>query len=176
MKIILQSDVLNLGKAGEIKEVSAGYARNYLFPKNLALIADEKNVHLWEEKKKSAEKKELGKFKDAEELAQKLEKLSCTITVKSGEEEKIFGAVNNADIAEELGKQGISIDKKDILLPEPIRHLGAYIVEIQVHPRLTAKLKVWVVSGGVEPRAKSTEGASHLFGGGHASLRGEKNG
>jgi large subunit ribosomal protein L9 len=164
MKIILQTDVFNLGKAGEIKEVSPGYARNYLFPKSLALTADEENIRLWEEKKKLAEKKELKKFKQAEELAQKLEKVSCTITVKSGEEEKIFGAVNNADIAEELSKQGINIDKKDILLPEPIRHLGAYIVEVQVHQRVTAKLKLWVVSGGVKPR------------GGHASLRGETNG
>lgn len=148
MKIILQSDVPNLGKAGEIKEVAPGYARNYLFPKCLALSADEKNLHLWEEKKKLAERKELEKLKQAEELARNIEKLSCTIAVKTGEEGKMFGAVTNADIAEELGKEGINIDKKDILLAEPIRHLGAYIVDLQLHPQVIAKLKVWVVSGG----------------------------
>jgi len=146
MKIILQADIPHLGKAGEIKEVSLGYARNYLFPQDLALAANEKNLHLWEEKKRLAEKKELEKLRQAKELAQKLEKLSCTIMAKSGEEERIFGAVTNADIAEELYKQGINVEKKDILLLEPIRHLGAYIVDLQVHPQVIAKLKVWVVS------------------------------
>lgn len=145
MKIILQTDIPNLGKAGEIKEVSPGYARNYLFPKDLALIANEKNLRLWEEKKRLMKKKEQEKLKSAEELARKLEKMSCTITVKSGEEGKIFGAVTNTDIADELNKQGINIEKKDILLTELIHHLGAYIVDIRVHPQGMAKLKVWVV-------------------------------
>jgi len=146
MKIILQEDIPNLGKAGEIKDVADGYARNYLFPRNLALLANEKNLCLWEKKKRLAEKKELEKVKQAEEMAQTLEKISCTISVKSGKEEKIFGAVTNADIAEALGKEGINIDKKDILLAEPIRHIGAYIVEVNLHPQVKAKLKVWVVS------------------------------
>lgn len=159
MKIILQTDIPNLGKAGEIKEVSPGYARNYLFPKDLALIANEKNLRLWEEKKRLMEKKEQEKLKSAEELARKLEKMSCTITVKSGEEGKIFGAVTNADIADELNKQAeshglprINIEKKDILLTEPIHHLGAYIVDVRVHPQGMAKLKVWVVSSGADVR------------------------
>lgn len=146
MKIILQEDIPNLGKAGEIKDVTDGYARNYLFPRNLALLANKKNLRLWEGKKKNQEKEELRKLKQAEGMAQTLEKMSCTISVKSGKEEKIFGAVTNADIAEALGKEGINIDKKDILLAEPIRHIGAYIVEVNLHPQVKAKLKVWVVS------------------------------
>ena len=147
MKVILQVDVPHLGKAGEIKEVAKGYARNYLFPKDLVLSANEKNLRIFEEKKRLAEKKELEKLKQAEELAQNLGKLSLTIMVKSGEEGKIFGAVTNADIAEALSKEEINIDKKNILLAEPIRHIGAYIVEVNLHLPVTAKLKVWVVSG-----------------------------
>lgn len=146
MRIIFQEDIPNLGKAGEIKDVADGYARNYLFPRNLALLANKKNLRLWEEKKKNQEKKELRKLKQAEEMAQTLERTSCTISVKSGKEEKIFGAVTNTDIAEALNKEGINIDKKDILLAEPIRHIGAYIVEVNLHPQVKAKLKVWVVS------------------------------
>ncbi len=146
MKIILQEDVPNLGKAGEIKEVAPGYARNYLIPRKCVLPATETNIRLWEEKKKLIEKKELEKIKQAQELAKVIEKMSSTIEVKVGQEEKLFGAVTNNDIAEALNKEGIKIDKKDILLTEDIHNIGVYTVDVRLHPGVTAKLKVWVVA------------------------------
>lgn len=146
MKIILEKDVLNLGKIGEIKDVSLGYARNYLFPRGLALPASEKNLKLLAERKKKEEHLKLKKIDELKEFAQRLEKMSCTIEVKTGEGEKIFGVVTGQDIIEALAKEGINLEKKDILLAEPIRHIGVYTVEVRLHPEIKANLKVWVIS------------------------------
>lgn len=146
MKIILREDIDKLGKAGDIKNIAPGYARNYLLPRNLVWLATDGNLRRWEEEKKRRELIANKELKSIQELAQKLEKISCTIEVKVGEGEKIFGAVTNADISDSLSSQGIDFDKKDILLEEPIHHVGAYMVKLQLKHNVVANLKVWVVA------------------------------
>jgi large subunit ribosomal protein L9 len=145
MKIILRKAVKGIGEKGEIVLVSDGYARNYLIPRSLAWEANEKNIQRLKEEKQREEEKEEKILRRAHAFASKLDKVSCTISVKAGEKEKIFGAVTSADVQEALLSQGIEVDKKDILLDEPLRELGVYTVEIRVHPKVTGRVKVWVV-------------------------------
>ncbi len=145
MKVILCQTVKSLGERGDVILVSDGYARNYLIPRRLAWEADEKNIRrLKEEKRKEGEKDEKI-LRSAVTFASKLDKISCTITVKTGESEKIFGAVTSSDIREALLSKGINVDKKDILLDEPIKKLGVYTMEVRIHPKVTGRVKVWVV-------------------------------
>jgi large subunit ribosomal protein L9 len=145
MRIILRKDNENLGKAGETVNVKPGYARNFLIPKGLALIATAENeMRFAKEMKQLNWKKEIDK-KRAEKLAKELENISCTITVQVGEEDKLFGSVTTQNIAESLESLGYSIDKRKILLDEPIKSLGIYSVPIKLYPDIEAKVKVWVV-------------------------------
>ena len=145
MKIILKEDIPSIGKRGDIVNVSDGYGRNYLIPKKLALLATPNNVKLIENDRKSREKKLLKAKKEALNLASKIESFSLTINVKVGEGDKLFGSVTSKDIEERLKKEGINVDKKDIILDEPIKALGVYSVPIKIHPEVHAKLKVWIV-------------------------------
>jgi large subunit ribosomal protein L9 len=145
MRIILRKDYENLGKAGDTVNVKPGYARNFLIPKGLALIATAENeMRFAKEMKQLNWKKEIDK-KRAEKLAKELENISCTITVQVGEEDKLFGSVTTQNIAESLESLGYSIDRRKILLDEPIKSLGIYSVPIKLYPDIEAKVKVWVV-------------------------------
>jgi large subunit ribosomal protein L9 len=145
MKIILRKDYEKLGKAGESVTVKAGYARNFLIPKGFALIATAENeMRFAKEIKQLNWRKELDK-KKAEKLAKELENISCTITVQVGEEDKLFGSVTTQNIAEALESLGYNIDKRKILLEEPIKSLGIYSVPIKLYADIEAKVKVWVV-------------------------------
>ena len=145
MKVILREDIPSLGKKGDIVNVADGYGRNYLIPKNLALPASPANIRLIENERRISEKK-LARAKDeALKVASKIESLSLTIEVKAGEEDKIFGSVTSRDIENRLKKEGIMVDRKNILLEEPIKSLGVYNIPIKLHPEVTTKLKVWVV-------------------------------
>ncbi len=146
MKVILQDDVKNLGKMGEIVNVSDGYARNYLIPKKLADVANVKNVRALEHEKKKLEEKAKRIRNDARGLAERLASVAITLQAKVGEEEKLFGSVTAMDIAEALKKEGIEIDKKKILLEEPIKRLGSYSVGVKIHQDVTANVNVKVVS------------------------------
>ncbi len=146
MKVILKEDVNKLGKAGDIKNVADGYARNYLLPHNLAWEANDGNIKRWEVEKKRREQLVNQQLLKLKQLADKISKLSCTITVKTDNEEKIFGSVTNNDIAESLAAKGIAVDKKDVLLEEPIRQVGVYNTKIKLSPEVFAELKVWVVA------------------------------
>ncbi len=146
MKVILQDDVKNLGKMGEIVNVSDGYARNYLIPKKLADVANVKNVRALEHEKKKLEEKAKKIRNDAQGLAGRLASVAITLHAKVGEEEKLFGSVTAMDIAEALRKEGIEIDKKKILLDEPIKRLGSYSVGVKIHSDVTANVNVKVVS------------------------------
>lgn len=148
MKIILQEEVPRLGKRGDTVEVKDGYARNFLFPRGVAIELTPKNLKKIEEENKIRIKKEQKKIKEAQALRIKLEKMSCTVPVRIGEGEKLFGAVTAKHISESLNEQGIVIDKKDVLLSEPLRELGVYPVEVRLHPEVTGKIKVWVVKKG----------------------------
>ncbi|MFB0527658.1 MAG: 50S ribosomal protein L9 [bacterium] len=145
MKVILCQTVKGLGERGDVILVSDGYGRNYLIPRHLAWEANEKNIHRLKEEKRKEQEKDEKILRSAITFAAKLDKISCTITVKTGESEKIFGAVTSSDIGEALRSQGIDVDKKDILLDEPIKELGVYTVKVRVHPKVTGKVKVWVV-------------------------------
>ncbi len=145
MKVILRKDVETIGKAGEIVEVKNGYARNYLIPKGLALEASKGNVKRFEQEKKSLELQKNREKKAAEKEAEKLNDTSITISVSVGEEDKLFGSVTSQDIANALEEKGFALDKRKILLDEPIKALGIYSIPIKLHPEVEAKVKVWVV-------------------------------
>ncbi len=145
MDVILKKDIEKLGKAGESVSVKEGYARNYLIPRGMVMKDTPNNKKLWENEVKSIERKETKEIKNSSELAKKLEDVSCTITVKVGENDKLFGSVTSADIAEALKAQNIEIDKKHMVLDEPIKELGVYTIDIKIHTGITGKIKVWVV-------------------------------
>jgi len=145
MKVILKEDVKNLGDLGEVVNVSDGYARNYLIPKGLAEFATPENIRMLDRESKIKKDKLEKLKKEAELFAQKLEEVSCTIVKKAGEDDKLFGSVTTQDVQESLKNEGIEIDKKKIVLEEPIKSLGVYKVSIKIHPEVDASVKIWVV-------------------------------
>ena len=147
MKVILTQDIKGVGKKDEIINANDGYARNFLFPKKMAVEANKQNMSLLQGRKDSANfKKEQDKEK-ANELKDKISKIMLTIKVKSGENGKIFGSITSKEISTELKKQhNIEIDKKKVLLPETIKNLGTFTVEIKLYEGIIAKLKLNVVA------------------------------
>jgi large subunit ribosomal protein L9 len=145
MKLLLRQDYKPLGEAGEIVNVKPGYARNFLIPNGLAMLASDKNLKRYENEKKQMFWRQEKEKRQSEELAKTLENVSCTITVQVGEEDKMFGSVTSQNIAEALEAQGYSVDKRKIILEEPIKSLGIYSVPIKLHTDVEAKVKVWVV-------------------------------
>jgi len=145
MKVILKEDVEKLGKVGNVVTVANGYARNFLFPRNLATPATKGGLaaieHITREKTMRDQKKrrETEKFKAA------IEKLSLMTEKEVGEEDKLFGSVTSSEIAELLQAQGIEVDRRKIELEEPIKALGIYEVPIKLSPEVTATVKLWVV-------------------------------
>ena len=145
MKVILREDVKDLGDMGAIVDVSDGYARNYLVPKGLAVEANVKNVKALEHEKRIIQGK-VKKIKNAaEDLSERVSKMSLVIKAKSGEEGKLFGSVTTMDIAELLQKEGVEIDKKRISLDEPIKRLGSYTVSVKLHPEIATQLQLEVL-------------------------------
>ncbi len=145
MKVILTDNLENLGKVGQIVEVKDGYARNYLFPKKLALPATEDNLRNLKKKIEEIEKKIQVEKLNIEEIDKKLRELYITIPKKCGEKDIIFGSVTASDISEALSKLGFEIEKKKIMLKEPIKRLGVYNVPVKIHPLVISELKVEVV-------------------------------
>lgn len=145
MKVILREDLSNLGTVGTIVNVAAGYARNYLLPRNLAIPATGTNLKEFEHEKRLLDSKRAKRLKEAETLKAKLEKISCSIAKKVGENDKLFGSVTTQDIEKAFNSEGFVIDKKDILLTDAIKALGVYTVPIRVFDEVIANTKVWVV-------------------------------
>lgn len=145
MKVILRRNFDQLGKVGDIVAVKDGYARNYLLPRQIAYQATRGNILALEEEKKQIIKKEAKELEAAQTLANEIEKVSITIPVKVGEEEKIFGTVTSQMIADSMKEKGFEIDKRKIELTEPIKALGIYSVTIKLHPSVSAVVKTWVV-------------------------------
>lgn len=145
MKVILREDVENLGGVGDIVSVADGYARNFLVPRRLARFADEGQLRHIAHERKLIEDKKRKELKALTELAQQIEAISCTIAAHAGEEDKLFGSVTNAQIAEILAEQGVAVDKKCILLDDPIKTLGVFTVPVKLGHGVEAKLKLWVV-------------------------------
>lgn len=145
MKVILKEDVKNLGHMGEVVNVSDGYAINFLFPKNFAVEANTKNIKEFEHNKKVITEKAAKLKESVKSIADKLSSLSLTIKAKTGEDDKLFGSITNMNIAEALASEGYDIDKKKIVMDEPIKRLGEYSVTIKLHQELSAEVKVQVV-------------------------------
>ena len=146
MKIILLESIGKLGKEGDVVDVAGGYARNYLIPKKKALSYSKGNLKRFEEIKRLKDIQYRHSKEEAEKLAEKLNAISVTSVVKAGENEKLYGSVTTGDIAELLKKEGYEIDKRKIVIEEPIKKLGVYTIPIKLHPEVQASIKLWVVS------------------------------
>lgn len=145
MQIILTEEIKGVGRAGEIINVRDGFGRNYLIPKKLAVAATSNNLKALEHDKKVIADRQNKLKREAEKVAKTIENLSCSIPCQVGEEGKLFGSVTSIDIEKFLKGKGIDIDKRDILLDEPIRSLGEYTVAVKLHQDVKASLKVSVV-------------------------------
>ena len=145
MKIILRQDVENLGNIGEIVVVKPGYARNFLIPNQLAYVATDGAIRALETDKKQYEVRKAKARQQAEVVAAQLAELQITISMQVGEEGRIFGSVTAPMIAQELELRGFAVDKRNIIIDEPIKTLGIFEVKVKLHSDLTAPLKVWVI-------------------------------
>lgn len=144
MKVILQKDVKDLGKVGELVSVSSGFARNFLFPRKLAAEATEKRVKEWEHLKRVADAKKKKAVAERQELLSKMNGVSVKFKVAAAESDKIFGTITTRDISNELEKAGFSVDKRDIHLDEPIKVLGTHKATIKMGEGLTANIQIAV--------------------------------
>lgn len=145
MKIILREDVESLGLAGETVNVKDGFARNYLIPQQKAYPATRSFSRVFEEEKKRQDNRNARANAQAEALAAKVGNVSLEASVKVGEDDKVFGAITAADIATLLADKGYEIDKRDILLEEPLKALGIYNVPVKIAAEIKAEVKVWVI-------------------------------
>ncbi|MCD8214282.1 MAG: 50S ribosomal protein L9 [Clostridiales bacterium] len=143
MKVILLEDVKNVGKKGQVINASDGYAKNHLFPRKLAIEANKANMTALDRKNKAAEAKLEAEYQEAKALGEKIEALTVNIGVKSGVSGKIFGSVTGKEIAQALKEQtGIEVDKRKIVIPEPIKNVGENSVTIKLHAKVSANLKL----------------------------------
>lgn len=146
MKVILRSDITNVGRQGDIKDVADGFARNYLLPQKLAMEATDGNLKIWDRQKATLEAERAKIIAAAAELAQKIETTTLTIMVKTGDSGKLFGSVTGTNIARAFSDAGFTIEKHSILLPQPIKEAGAYTIDIRLHPEVIAKVKLFIVA------------------------------
>ncbi|HEX2718110.1 MAG TPA: 50S ribosomal protein L9 [Gemmatimonadaceae bacterium] len=145
MEVILRQAVDNLGHTGDIVKVSAGYARNFLLPRGLAYEATPGNKKRLEQERARLEAAESERRGKAQDLAGRLEQVSLTFSARVGEEGKLFGSVTAADVAHELDKQGLHVEKRQIDLHEPIKALGVYRVPVRLHADVKPEIRVWVI-------------------------------
>jgi len=145
MQVILKTHVEKLGDEGELVVVANGYARNYLIPRKLAIQATEKNRRALEHEKRLTLDHDAKEKREAEKLAGELANLSCTIRMQAGENDRLFGSVTSLDIAAALEEQGVEIDRRKIILDEPLKELGVFTVPAKIHADVAAEIKVWVV-------------------------------
>ena len=142
MKVILLQDVKSVGKKGEVVNASDGYARNFLFPKNLAQEANDVNMHILNKKNEADRKKKLAEIEEAQKVANELKDKEVIIYAKSGDNGRLFGAITTKDISQEMENQlNITIDKKKIVV-NTIKTMGLYDVEVKLYPEISTKIKV----------------------------------
>jgi large subunit ribosomal protein L9 len=162
MEVILRQYVEHLGKRGDIVKVAAGYARNYLLPRKLALLATEGNKRHVERERKIMEVKEADEKAQAQAIASRLEAIEVVISRRVGETDQLYGSVTSGDIAEFLKTKGFEIDRRKLILPEPIKTIGTHPVPLKLHREVTVPLQVQVVKEGASatpaaPPAEATE-------------------
>jgi large subunit ribosomal protein L9 len=145
MDVILREDVEKLGTRGQLVKVSPGYARNFLLPQRLAVAATESNKKIVEQERQAYLRREAKEVSDASDLGKMMADVSVTISQKAGENDQLFGSVTSKDIAEALEKQGYTIERRKIVLEEPIRTLGDFKVPLRLHRDVTTEIAVHVV-------------------------------
>ena len=145
MKVILISDVENIGSVGDVKEVKNGMARNYLFPRKLAIKATEANLKAWKSRIEAVRLRKTEILENARALGEKLEGLEISIPAKSGEEGRLFGSITSQNISDALGEKGFEISRRDIALDGNIKALGTYSVALKLHTDVTQQITVNVV-------------------------------
>lgn len=160
MKVILYNDVEKLGFAGDVRDVSGGFARNFLIPRKLAMPATDSNLRRWESEKQGRTIRLTKDLEQAKEIGRKIESISLTLPARSGREGHLFGSVTSQMVADALAGQGFSIEKKNIILESPIKQLGEYTVQVHLHAQVTAPLKVSVVSSSPEESGAGSPAAS----------------
>lgn len=144
-EVILSRDIERIGRAGEIIKVKDGYARNFLIPNGLAMEVTPGNLRKLEQDKKQKELQVEKVKQEAASIAEKISGMSCTVTAEASEDDKLFGSITAADIARAIEtEKNIKVDKKSVLLEEPIHTLGIYEVDVKLHPEVTTKVRVWV--------------------------------
>ena len=147
-EILLLSDVEFLGKAGDVVKVKSGYARNYLLPKDLAAPVSTHALRRLDKLRKEREELSRIQLTEAKDKAAKLTKVSITIREKTVDGTRLYGAVHAADIVKAIDAEGkVTLDKSQVILPEPLKELGTFDVEVKLHPQVTCTVKVWVVEG-----------------------------
>ena len=144
MEVILREDIDNLGSRGQVVKVAAGYARNFLLPKRLAVAATDANRKIVEQERQSHVRKEAKQKGEAEDLSKLLNGVSVTITQKAGENDQLFGSVTSKDVADALAAKNFTIDRRKVQLDEPIKQLGEYKVPVRLHKDVTAEVTVVV--------------------------------
>ena len=145
MKVILISDVENIGVVGDVKDVKNGMARNYLFPRKLAVKATESNLRAWKSKIEAIRLRRTEILENARAFAEKLEGVEISIPARAGEEDRLFGSVTSQNISDALGEKGFEISRRDILLDGTLKELGTYKVAVKLHTDVTQQITVNVV-------------------------------
>jgi large subunit ribosomal protein L9 len=155
MEVILREHVDNLGRRGDLVRVADGYARNYLLPRKLALLATEGNKKQIERERVKFDARELEEQKVAQAVAERMANVQIEITRKVGETEALYGSVTSGDIAEALAAKGFDLDRRKLQLREPIKKLGEYEIPVKLHPEVTTRIKVRVVAEGGNEKPKT---------------------
>lgn len=145
MKVILQENIDTLGRVGDIVNVADGYGRNFLLPRQKAILADERNMKVLNHQRLLSTHRRAKAVKEAQALAKRIEALSLSVSRQAGENDKLYGSVTAMDIEAALRAEKVEIDRKMIHLEEPIKNLGAFTVDVKLHPEVVAHLKVWVI-------------------------------
>ena len=146
MQVILRDRIENLGNAGDVVEVKPGYGRNYLIPRGLAYEATQANVRRLEAERAKQSRREAETLDEARQRAATIEAVSLTFHARAGQEGKLFGSITSGDIADKLAEQGITIERRQIELDEPIKTLGGTSVPVRLHPQVRPEIKVWIIA------------------------------
>ena len=144
MKVILKKDIEDLGWEGDVVDVARGYARNYLIPREFALEATDRNIKMFEQMKRKIEVRKLKAREEAEQFRDRLAGMTVDISQKAGEEGKLYGSVTSMDVAAEMERQGVVIDRRKILLDKPIKTVGEYEVPVKIYQEVSGRIKVVV--------------------------------
>ncbi|MFA4948739.1 MAG: 50S ribosomal protein L9 [Candidatus Krumholzibacteriia bacterium] len=145
MEVILKQKIQGLGDRGDVVKVKEGYARNFLFPKRLALLSTPSQRRVLDEESRLHVVRDVKLKQNVQAVAEKMKGLSCTIVVQAGEEDKLYGSVTGNDIAKAISDQGFAIEHKQVVLEEPIKKLGVYSVSVRLHREVEVPVKIWVV-------------------------------